>query len=88
MIIVKVELHSAITGKMTELARMHIINDGTGNFNKRNYILKSFRGRSKEQLDQQTVMKEGTLTNYPSERFHVWNLICFALAALGYTQGS
>lgn len=38
MIIVRVELHSAITGRVTELARMGIINDGTSEINaKGNY---------------------------------------------------
>lgn len=47
MIIIRVELWSAITHKTTELARMAIANDGTGNHNLGNYKGMSFRGRSK-----------------------------------------
>jgi hypothetical protein len=87
MIIIRVELHSAITREVTELARMHISNTGTGTTDKRNYLLQTFRGRSKRELDNYTIQRQQTLENWPSERLHVWNLVCYALAALGYTQG-
>jgi len=87
MIIVRVELHSAITGKITELARMHIWNDETGTYNSRNYKAVSFRGRSKETLDRQTIIKETELKNWPSERFHIWNLVRQILTNLGYKDG-
>jgi hypothetical protein len=34
MLVVRVELHSAVTGKVTELGRMIVANDGTGDVGK------------------------------------------------------
>lgn len=87
MIIVRVELLSAITGKTTELARMHIINDESGNDNSRNYKGISFRGRDKSMLNLGTVQKEASLKNWKSKQFHIWNLVRAMLTNLGYTQG-
>src|SRR5690348_5419520 len=55
MIIVRVELWSAITGAKTELARMCIVNDGTGTAARRNYFGKTFRGRSTAQLEPEVL---------------------------------
>lgn len=87
MIIIKVELHSAITGKVTELARMRIINDETGNMTRRNYIGQTYRGRNTKDLDKYTIMKGAALKNWPSAQFHVWNLVRAMLTQLGYTNG-
>lgn len=84
MIIVKVELHSAITHKITELARMKICNDGTSAGSRRSYIGTVFRGRSKEQLDKETIHKERLLGNWPAEQLHVWNLVARFLNGFGY----
>lgn len=88
MIIVKVELHSANTGQVTELARMDICNEGTMTIpSKGNYVAMTFRGRSKEALARRTVMKSTHLLNWPREAYHVWNLVCKMLIQMGYTQG-
>lgn len=86
MIIVRVELHSAVTGRITELARMRIHNDGTGTATFRNYVGVVFRGRDKQILDKETVQKISTLKNHPSERVHIWNLVAKILTNLGYGQ--
>ena len=75
MIIVRVELWSAKTGKVTELARMHIVNKGDGTDTKGNYLGKIFRGRSKSQLDKLTVSKTAEVENWPRKNKHVWQLI-------------
>lgn len=87
MIIIRVELHSAITGKSTELARMSIVNDGTGTERKGNYDIYSYRGRDKETLDKRTLMKQGKISGWNRKEFHVWNLVRKALKELGYTRG-
>lgn len=84
MIVVRVELWSAVTGKKTELARMHICNDDTGTPALRNYDGTTFRGRSIEQLDRLAVSKRGRLTDFPSERLHIWNLVARMLSTMGY----
>ncbi|MDB5415069.1 MAG: hypothetical protein JWR10_3404 [Rubritepida sp.] len=83
MIVVRFELHSAITGAVTELARMHICNVG-GTMQRRNYEIHVLRGRSKAALDQNVIQRQGTVTNWPSEQAHVWNLVAEALRGMGY----
>ncbi len=87
MIVVRVELHSAVTRKVTELARMHIVNDGLGNATHGNYRVTTFRGRSCEALDKRVVNRDGMLRNWPRESLHVWNLVCRALVELRYQKG-
>lgn len=84
MIIVRVELHSAITGKTTELARMRITNDGTGSANFGNYDGATLRGRSANELDRGTVQRTARVAGYPRQRLHVWNLVSGMLNAMGY----
>jgi hypothetical protein len=83
MIVVRVELWSAITGQKTELARMHICNvSGAGR--RRDYQAQVFRGRSKAALDKRSVLRTGALTNWPSLDLHVWNMVAALLASMGY----
>lgn len=75
MILVKVELHSAITEEVTHLGTMVIANDGTGDAVLRNYdvalITKDLkRGRSAKVL------------NHPSPRVSIWYLVSKAINAL------
>ena len=85
VIVVRVELWSAVTGKQTELARMHICNDGTNaNVRLGNYTGETFRGRSTEQLNRRTVSKAGHLVNFPRHQLHIWNLVARMLANMGY----
>lgn len=69
MIVVRVELHSAVTG---------------GTLNRRNYGLRVLCGRSTTQLDRREVQRRGELRAWPSEQLHIWNLVAAALARLGY----
>lgn len=84
MIVIKVELWSAVSGNVTELARMLVSNDGTGIPNNMHYDVEVLRGRSKTDLDRRTVLKRTKILNWPSERLHVWNLVNKALTQLGY----
>lgn len=93
MIRVSVHLISAIDGDVTELARMDICNDGTGDFNRRNYngeaLLfegQSYIGRNSAALNRETVSKRGRIVNWPSERLHIWNLVRMMLDTMGYTK--
>lgn len=87
MIRIKVELLSAINGETTELARMDISNlDNHPTPSMGNYLGTSYRGRSKAQLDRCTVMKTGTVMNWPRQHLHVWNLVAKMLRELGYTE--
>jgi hypothetical protein len=83
MIVVRVELHSAINGRVTELARMHVCNEG-GDQQLGDYGVYVLRGRSKEALDQRQVQRRGRFGKYPRLRLHIWNLVLCALVAAGY----
>ena len=84
MIVVRVELWSAVTGRKTELARMHICNDATGTARRRNYVAQTFVGRSAEALAKLRVSRKGALRDWPSQDVHVWNLVGAMLEAMGY----
>jgi hypothetical protein len=85
MIRIRVELIAASTGQVTELARMYIVNDGTGDDpHVGNYDVEVLRGRSAEQLDRRTVQKLGKVRNYPRLRYHVWHLVALALHGMEY----
>lgn len=84
MIVVRVELHSAIDKSVTEIARMFINNDGTGNADYGNYNAMTYRGRDTDTLDQKSVTKSTHIDNYPHQWLHVWNLVTRALVKMGY----
>ena len=84
MIVVRVELVSAITGQTTELARMQINNDGTGTGTHGSYDGFTFRGRDREALDQGTVARTGRIQNFPRQSTHVWSLVARMLANMRY----
>lgn len=83
MIVIRVELHSAATGKVTELARAHICNVG-GDARRGDYDCLTLRGRSKELLDRGTAQRRGSVKGYPRQAIHVWNLVAEALIAMRY----
>lgn len=76
MIVVKVELHSAITGEVTEIGRMQIINDGTSDRprTKGNYKVRRMRRGT-----EQTIQAEGTVLNHPRLSAPVWDLVVKAI---------
>ncbi len=87
MIIVRVELLSANTGETTELARMHICNEG-GSRTRGDYGVYALHGRDTETLDHswrnETYTHTGKVTNHARLTEHVWNLVSKALVAAGY----
>ena len=83
MIVVRVELHSAVTRKVTEIARMQIRNAG-GDRKVARYSVETLRGRSREQLDRRECQRSGTVENYPRLSIHVWHLVARALCAMKY----
>lgn len=73
MIVVKIELQSAIDGSVSELGRMYISNDGTGNQDISSYnakIMKKYCLRQDEQ-----VLRIGRVRNYKRKKYPVWILI-------------
>jgi hypothetical protein len=91
MIIVRVELHSAITGKVTELARMMIHNVGRAPHRPEGwwrYGVLVFRGRDRATLDRAEALnvttREAVVPEHASDRVHVWHLVSKALEKAGY----
>jgi hypothetical protein len=83
MIIVRVELHSAVTRKVTEIARMRICNIG-GTRERGDYRAETFRGRSAQQLARLIRQRAATISDYPKLSIHVWHLVARALVGMGY----
>lgn len=75
MLIVKIELHSAVTGQVTTVASGKIVNTGTGTPTRGNYVvvLRDAAGRE---------WKRGTIENFPRKRLLAWDLLCRALGKL------
>lgn len=82
MIVVRVELHSAITGKVTEIAKMRISNDGTGNGPRGNYDVATLR---KGDSDHSAPLRAGRVEGHARLSYHVWKLVARALAAVGFS---
>lgn len=88
MIVVKVELHSAITGKITELARMMIANEG-GTQTKGDYSCRTYRGRDAETLERAMrkggpLAHRGEVLGHARLTQHVWVLVTKCLLAMAY----
>lgn len=91
MIVVRVELWSAITGEKSELARMVIDNIGTNPAGTRgDYRARALRGRSAEALEKamcaspMNATHEGRVVNHARLGEHVWNLVAKALTCMKY----
>jgi hypothetical protein len=94
MIVVKVEIWSAVTGQKTELARVVIDNIG-GTTHLGNYRARSLKGRDEEALDKAMLriqstgtQREGKVIGHPRLREHVWNLVAKSLSAMGYGKAT
>ncbi len=74
MIIVTIELQSAITGKRSKLGEMNIVNDGTGTTKLGNYSARVMRKGSWNK-----PQRCGWVKNYPRASYSVWRLVMRAL---------
>jgi hypothetical protein len=84
VIVVSVQLVSAISrSRDKELARVLISNEG-GNDTLGDYGCVSLRGRGKEQLDRRVVQRRGFVEKHPRKAEHVLNLVAKALIKMGY----
>jgi hypothetical protein len=90
MLVVRVELHSAITGEISEIARMIIANDGTGTGDSGNYWARAAKGETDNHMISAAIMHESRklrhveIKDYPRKTKHVWNLVARVLAAMKY----
>lgn len=90
MLVIRVELHSAITGETTEIARALIYNKG-GTSDRGDYNAMTFKGRDGAAWTRADILaakgkplRKAEVLNYPRKSLHVWNLVSRALTAMGY----
>lgn len=79
MIVIKVELHSAVTGEISQLGQMIISNDRTGTDNSMNY-----NGRVMRKPKFLLTTKRGRVENHPRKTEVIWVLIARMLKSMGY----
>lgn len=79
MLVIKIELHSAVTGAVTELGRTYIANVG-GTHERGEYDVKVCR---KNKLDyiaaSKNPLRKGHVYDYPRNSYNVWRLVARAL---------
>lgn len=75
MLVIRIELHSAVTGRITTIATGKIVNTGTGSSTQGNYRieLRDAAGR---------VWKRGHIEGFPRKRLLAWDLFYRALQKL------
>lgn len=87
MIVIRVELWSAIDGQKTELARAMIHNVADAG-RVADYAGETYRGRSADALDdamsRRQVAREAKVTGHRKLDLHVWHLVAKMLIAMGY----
>lgn len=81
MIIVKIELHSAVTGQIFEIGRMRICNTG-GTRTRGDYSIELMRRGTTDK-----VLKRAEVKNHARLSYSVWVLVAKALLALGFKIG-
>lgn len=80
MIVIKVELHSAVTGKVSEIGRMTICNDGTSHDPEiGNYDIALMRKNTKDVCQRGGVVQGHRRLSLP-----IWSLVSKALKSVGY----
>lgn len=91
MLIIRVELHSAITGVKSEIARMIIANDGNGTPSRGNYWGRTAKGVIKGDHMIPTAIMNGSrkmdhaeVKDYARKSLHVWHLVRRMLSNMGY----
>ena len=97
MLVVKIELHSAISGNVAEIGRMLIGNDGRGTAKRGCYNVRVLRrertpvqgGADFRQWDTRPVARTGRVEGFPRLSYSVWRLVARAiLSAFPEEQGT
>jgi hypothetical protein len=86
VIVVKVELLSAVTGDTTLLNSVVIDNQG-GTVKRRNYRCRSYRKHLQPVqavTERRKALREGQVLDHPSEQVSVLTLLRKSLEAMGY----
>jgi len=86
MIVVTVELHSAVTGQVKLLGKAIIANDGTNSDPSVGHYDLCVGRKGTADLKQiyMRPQRHSRVENYPRQKLSVWNLVVRGLAAAGY----
>ena len=84
MIVVRIELHSAITGEVSEISRVVIYNKGNGSKTRGNYGCNSYRKGSPLRPLNKNIVRKGEVENHARLSEPVLNLVSKALRSMGY----
>lgn len=80
MLVVKIELHSAVTGQVSELGRMIIANDGTGTPDHGNYnVALGRKGNTSNAAVLERPSRRGRVEKHLRKHLSVWMLVRKAL---------
>jgi hypothetical protein len=82
VLVIKIELHSAITGAVTEIGRMNLANDGHGTAELGHYKAQVLRRGNSEpgwEENKNKITRTGAVDNYPRQAYNVWRLVLRAL---------
>lgn len=81
MLVLKLELHSAITGEVKEIGRTIIANTGGGSVTKGDYTIKVARKRDTftNKDTWKKPLRTGDVKNYPRCSYNVWRLVIRSL---------
>lgn len=82
MLVVKIELHSALDHTVTEIGRMNIANDGHGTNTIGHYKAQVLRRGSTDpgwEDRKSHITRTGAVDNYPRQSYNVWRLVLRAL---------
>jgi hypothetical protein len=79
MIVIKIELHSAVTKEIIELGRMYISNNSTGTETQGNYDVRLLRKGEIEYHGR--ILRSGEVLGYKRKQHPVWFLISQAIKA-------
>ena len=80
--IIRVELHSAIAGQITEIERARIANIGRSE-TLGNYATETLRGPCGEDLNKDIGQRSSLIKKHPHKAQHVWHLVAKALKPMG-----
>lgn len=81
MIVVRIELHSAITGQVAQLGAMTIANDGTGTNEQCDYD-----GWIWRKPDFKSVTRHARLIGHRRHALTIWHLVARMLNNMGYVK--
>ncbi len=85
MLVIKIELHSVVDGRVEELGRMYVANDGTGTASSSNYDVavcrKGNTGIPENIGGLEMASRTGRVLDYSRKSYNVWRLISRALLA-------